>query len=69
MVANPWLSKLNRMNLKPSQPSIYGRLRAEPARLRLDAGIIAAALTRCGEPSEVEAGLSRLFRTLVQRGA
>ena len=26
---NPWLSKLNRLTLKPKQPSIYGHLRAE----------------------------------------
>ena len=25
---NPWLSKLNRLTLKPKQPSIYGHLRA-----------------------------------------
>ena len=29
---NPWLGKLNRMSLKPTKPSIYGRLRVEPSR-------------------------------------
>jgi DTW domain-containing protein YfiP len=29
---NPWLNKLNRLTLKPTKPSIYGRLRAEPKR-------------------------------------
>jgi DTW domain-containing protein YfiP len=65
---NPWLSKLNRMSLKPSQPSIYGRLRAEPRRDYVSTlESVAAALTLCGEAPEIEAGLSRVFRTLVQR--
>jgi DTW domain-containing protein len=65
---NPWLNKLNRMNLKPAQPSIYGRLRAEPRREYVSTlESVAAALTLCGEPPEIEAGLSRVFRTLVQR--
>jgi len=65
---NPWLSKLNRMNLKPSQPSIYGRLRAEPRRDYVSTlESVAAALTLCGEAPEIEAGLARVFRTLVQR--
>ncbi len=29
---NPWLLKLKRVTLKPGQPSIYGRMRAEPRR-------------------------------------
>lgn len=65
---NPWLNKLNRMNLKPAQPSIYGRLRAEPRRDYVSTlESVAAALTLCGEPKEVEVGLQRVFRTLVQR--
>jgi DTW domain-containing protein YfiP len=65
---NPWLAKLNRMTLKPAQPSIYGRLRAEPRREYVSTlESVAAALTLCGEPPEIEAGLSRVFRTLVQR--
>jgi hypothetical protein len=65
---NPWLNKLNRMTLKPSNPSIYGRLRAEPRRDFVSTlESVAAALTLCGEPPEIEAGLSRVFRTLVQR--
>lgn len=65
---NPWLKKLARMSLEPAQPSIYGRLRAEPRRefvSTLEA--VGAALTACGEPPEIEAGLRRVFRTLVQR--
>lgn len=65
---NPWLNKLNRMTLKPAQPSIYGRLRAEPRREYVSTlESVAAALTLCGESPEVETALSRVFRTLVQR--
>lgn len=65
---NPWLNKLNRLNLKPSQPSIYGRLRLEPRREFVSTlESVAQALTLCGEPPEVEAKLKRTFRTLVQR--
>lgn len=65
---NPWLNKLNRLNLKPSQPSIYGRLRVEPRREFVSTlESVAQALTLCGEPPEVEENLRRTFRTLVQR--
>lgn len=65
---NPWLLKLNRMSLKPTEPSIYGKLRAEPQREYVSTlESVAAALTLCGEPPEVEASLTRVFRTLVQR--
>jgi DTW domain-containing protein YfiP len=65
---NPWLNKLNRLSLRPASPSIYGRLRAEPRREYVSTlESVAAALTLCGEPPEIEAGLSRVFRTLVQR--
>lgn len=65
---NPWLNKLNRMNLRPTKPSIYGRLRAEPKREYVSTlESVAAALTMCGESPEIQAGLERVFRTLVQR--
>ncbi len=65
---NPWLNKMNRMTLKPQKPSIYGRLRAEPRREFVSTlESVSAALTLCGEPPEIEAGLARVFRTLVQR--
>jgi DTW domain-containing protein YfiP len=65
---NPWLTKLPRMTLKPAQPSIYGRLRAEPRREFVSTlESVAAALTLLGEPHEIEAGLLRVFRTMVQR--
>lgn len=65
---NPWLTKLARLSLRPTQPSIYGRLRAEPRReLVSTLESVGAALTLCGEPPAIEEGLRRLFRTLVQR--
>jgi DTW domain-containing protein len=65
---NPWLTKLSRMTLRPTRPSIYGHLRAEPRREFVSTlESVAAALTLCGESPEIEVGLSRVFRTLVQR--
>ncbi|MDQ2642499.1 MAG: DTW domain-containing protein [Myxococcota bacterium] len=65
---NPWLNKLNRLSLKPSKPSIYGRLRAEPRREFVSTlESVAHALVLCGESPETSAGLERIFRTLVQR--
>jgi DTW domain-containing protein len=65
---NPWLNKLNRVSLKPKQPSIYGKLRAEPKREYVSTlESVAGALTLCGESPEIEAGLQRVFRTMVQR--
>jgi DTW domain-containing protein YfiP len=65
---NPWLSKLNRLSQRPTKPSIYGSLRAEPKRDYVSTlESVSAALTLCGEPREIELGLARVFRTLVQR--
>jgi DTW domain-containing protein YfiP len=65
---NPWLNRLSRMTLKPTKPSIYGHLRVEPRRDYVSTlESVAAALTLCGEPAEIEVELSRVFRTLVQR--
>lgn len=65
---NPWITKLQRLTLKPAQPSIYGSLRAEPRREYVSTlESVAAALTLCGEPKEIEIGLQRVFRTMVQR--
>lgn len=65
---NAWLNKLNRLSLEPKAPSIYGRLRAEPRREFVSTlESVSAALTLCGESPEIEAGLARVFRTLVQR--
>lgn len=65
---NPWLNKMSRMTLQPAKPSIYGKLRAEPRREYVSTlESVAAALTLCGESPEIEKGLERVFRTLVQR--
>lgn len=65
---NPWLSKLHRMSLTPKHPSIYGSLRIEPRREFVSTlESVGAALTACGEDPGVEAGLLRVFRTMVQR--
>jgi DTW domain-containing protein YfiP len=65
---NPWLNKLARMAIEPQKPSIYGRLRAEPRREFVSTlESVALALTLAGEPPEIQAGLERVFRTLVQR--
>jgi DTW domain-containing protein YfiP len=65
---NPWLSKMNRLTLRPAKPSIYGSLRAEPRREFVSTlESVGAALTLCGESPEIEVGLARVFRTLVQR--
>ena len=59
---------LPRLTLEPAKPSIYGSLRAEPRREYVSTlESVAAALTLCGESPEIEIGLSRVFRTLVQR--
>jgi DTW domain-containing protein YfiP len=65
---NPWLVKMNRMSLVSGKPSIYGKLRAEPRReLVSTLESVGAALTLSGESPEVQKGLERVFRTLVQR--
>lgn len=65
---NPWLTKLNRITLSPKQPSIYGKLRIEPRREFVSTlESVTAALTLLGEDAEIEAGLARVFRTMVQR--
>ena len=65
---NPWLLKLDRIVLRPREPSIYGRLRKEPRRefvSTLEA--VADALVGLGEDEEVRTELRRAMRTLVQR--
>ena len=65
---NPWLIKMNRMSLTPGNPSIYGKLRAEPRReLVSTLESVGAALTLAGESPEMQKNLERVFRTLVQR--
>jgi DTW domain-containing protein len=65
---NPWLLKLGRIVLNPSEPSIYGRIRKEPRREYVSTlEAVADVLPALGEPEEVRAHLRRAMRTMVQR--
>lgn len=65
---NPWLLKLARVVLTPSEPSIYGRLRKEPRREHVSTlEAVADALVGLGEPEEAREQLRRAMRTMVQR--
>ncbi len=65
---NPWLLKLPRVVLHPSEPGIYGRLRQEPRREHVSTlEAVADALVGIGEPPAVRDDLRRLMRTMVQR--
>jgi DTW domain-containing protein len=65
---NAWLLKLARVVLRPSEPTIYGRMRKAPRRewvSTLEA--TADALVALGEPEATRAALRGLMRTMVQR--
>ncbi|MBI5508460.1 MAG: DTW domain-containing protein [Deltaproteobacteria bacterium] len=65
---NPWLLRLPRVSVTPSEPSLYGRLRVEPRReLVSTLEAVAATLTACGEDPEIELALKRVLRTMLQR--
>ncbi|MDP3276640.1 MAG: tRNA-uridine aminocarboxypropyltransferase [Deltaproteobacteria bacterium] len=66
---NPWLLKLHRVLLHPTQPSAYGRLRKQPSPQHIST-LEAAALTLdgLGEDPVIGEQLRRVFRTLCQRG-
>lgn len=65
---NPWLLKLSRIALRPSEPSIYGRARREPRREYVSTlEAVAEVLVALGEPEDVRAQLRKLMRTMVQR--
>jgi DTW domain-containing protein YfiP len=65
---NAWLTRLDRLVIQPSEPSIYGRMRREPRRGWLSTlEAVADALVAAGEPEEVRAELRRAMRTMVQR--
>lgn len=65
---NPWVLKLRRLVLKPSQPSLYGRLRKEPRREGLST-LEAAALVigRLEQRPEIEKAMLSSFRRMLQR--
>ncbi|MDQ3032952.1 MAG: DTW domain-containing protein [Myxococcota bacterium] len=65
---NPWLLKLNRIALRPTEPSIYGRARREPRREYVSTlEAVAEVLPALGESEEVRAQLRKLMRTMIQR--
>jgi len=65
---NPWLLKLGRVALRPKQPSIYGKMRREPRREHVSTlEAVGAALTGLREDPNIEAELTKLMRTMVQR--
>ncbi len=65
---NPWLLKLGRAVLHPTEPGIYGKLRKEPRREAVSTlESVADVLVANGEPEALREHLRRLFRTMVQR--
>lgn len=66
---NAWLTKLARIVLRPTEPTIYGRTRKAPRRewvSTLEA--VADALVALGESPRTRDTLRALMRTMVQRG-
>lgn len=65
---NPWLLRLDRILLRPTEPGIYGKVRPEPNRQSVSTlEAVADALAFNGEPAETRTELRRWMRTLVQR--
>lgn len=65
---NPWVLKLKRLMLSPTQPSLYRELRREPRRECLSTiESIALALDALGEPQEASAHLRVSFQDLLSR--
>ena len=65
---NPWLLKLPRVVLRPTEAGIYGKLRQEPRREHVSTlEAVADALVGNGEPMAVRDDLRRAMRTMVQR--
>ncbi len=65
---NPWLLKLERIALRPTAPSIYGKLRKAPrAAFVSSLEAVADALVAHGEREEIRVALQRAMRTMVQR--
>jgi len=65
---NPWLLKLSRIAINPREPSMYGKLRPEPARDHVSTlEAIADVLPALGEPDTTRDNLRRLMRTMLQR--
>jgi DTW domain-containing protein YfiP len=65
---NAWLTKLPRIHLNPTEPSMYGRLRREPRREAVSTlEAVADVLPALGEPPATRAVLRRVLRTFLQR--
>jgi DTW domain-containing protein YfiP len=65
---NSWLLRHPRVLLKPTEPSIYGKMRQEPRREAVSTlEAIAEALVGNGENPNVKVELRRVMRTMVQR--
>lgn len=64
---NPWLLKLKRIVLNPSDPSLYGHLRKEPrAGLLSTIEATALAMDLLGEKSQAKDHLNQIFETQVK---
>jgi DTW domain-containing protein YfiP len=60
---NPWLLKLKRAVLNPTEKSLYGKFRKEPRRECLSTlESVAETLVALGEPQEVSLQLKELFK-------
>ena len=65
---NPWMLKLKRAILVPSQKSLYGDLRHEPRRECLSTlETIAECLTVLGEPKKTDEALRAVFSQLLDK--
>lgn len=65
---NPWLLKLQRIIVHPQEPSLYGKMRAEPRRSYVSTlESVADTLAAVDENTTVRDQLRRLFRTMLQR--
>ncbi len=65
---NPWLLKLNRAVVMPSQPSLYGNLRREPRRECLSTiESIANTLEVLGDDIAISKHMIASFRRLLQK--
>ncbi|MBA2320378.1 MAG: DTW domain-containing protein [Deltaproteobacteria bacterium] len=65
---NAWLLRLDRLLIRPKEPSIYGRVRREPRKEMISTLETAAeTLTANGEDPGVATHLRALMRAMVQR--
>ncbi len=65
---NPWVLKARRAVIRPSQPSLYGKLRREPRREGLSTLEAAAfLLARIEQRPEIETAMLSTFRRMLQR--